>query len=181
MDHPSAIEKVLTATMSFGTGEESEYLLADDVVLLKVWDGSSRLLDLNGQSFGLPAVSTTLLEATLQVGPAAAADGVARRYGIPAEPVRADLQISCATSRGAGCRCAGEGIPAGPRTWPVCWTGPWPGPSTSPCEWSAQDSVQVWLLLGLAHVCLWLRGWARTVKLWAEGLRQGGRLGRSNP
>src|SRR5258707_11816374 len=51
----------------------SDFRLAPDVLFLKVWDGSSRLIDLGGKSFGLPAISTTLLEITLREGPDRAA------------------------------------------------------------------------------------------------------------
>src|SRR4051812_18749693 len=87
----TAIQLVMTADAPETDGTGADYRLSRDVVLVKAWDGSSRLIDLGGDSFGLPEVSTALLEGTLRGGPAVAAEEVARRYAVPADRVAADL------------------------------------------------------------------------------------------
>src|SRR5689334_12444589 len=69
----------------------ANFILCEGVVHFEVEDGTSRLLDLGGRFYGLSAVATQMLRATLDAGPEAAAQRLAREYGVPPERVRGDL------------------------------------------------------------------------------------------
>jgi hypothetical protein len=168
MQERNTIQQVLTATTVSAAGDGEGYRLAPDVLLLKVWDGSSRLIDLSGDSFGLPAISTTLLELTLRHGPDRAADEVARQYEVPCQRVRADFEPllrdlgrrRLLTRRGRAGR----------------WQGLLRGMSTRPVAYALRfslrsipsDTGKARVLLSLAFICLKLFGWARTVELWRD-------------
>jgi hypothetical protein len=169
MNQLPAIHQVLTAA----TSDAAEYRLAPSVLFLKVWDGSSRLLDLGGESFGLPTVSTTLLDVTLRDGPEAAVQEVARQCAIPVARVRADFEpfLQELGRRGLLTR-SGRGS-----RWRGCLGG-W---LASPVPYALRFLLHVipsWpgkarALLALAYVSLGLFGWARTVELWQRATADG--------
>jgi hypothetical protein len=69
----------------------SRHSLREGLVCLDVEDGTSRLLDLGNRFYGLSAVATRMLRATLTAGPGIAAERLANEYGIPPERIRNDL------------------------------------------------------------------------------------------
>ncbi len=73
------------------TGGATGYALADDVVLVNVEDGTSRLLDMEGRFYGLPATSTTMLNRILLDGPDEAAQAIAEQCGVALTRVKTDL------------------------------------------------------------------------------------------
>lgn len=161
----AAIQQVITANEA-AAGGTAEYRLSTDVVLVKAWDGSSRLIDLGGESFGLSAVGTTLLESTLADGPGAAAGRVARQYVVPADRVQADLDSflheldrrGLVARRGSATR--GRERLRAALTRPVVGVLRWSLRAICP------ESGKAGLLLAFASVCLRLFGWAGTVRLW---------------
>jgi hypothetical protein len=92
MSHASTPE--LTATILQGPASQAPvdtYRLNADVFLV-VQDGVARVLDFDrGRFYGLDAISTRMVMQTLDLGPEAAAAGIARRYGVDAARVRSDL------------------------------------------------------------------------------------------
>jgi hypothetical protein len=147
------------------------YSLADDVVLAIVDDGSSRLLDLGGHFFGLPAGSTELLVATLRHGPGPAAVQVARRTGAPLERVRADLAAFLADLQGRGLL-----VPAARSRRRGAVRRLVDGALAATLKGlrlGLRPFGRTWALLGLAYLSLRLFGWARTADLWERLARRG--------
>jgi hypothetical protein len=144
-------------------GSLGRMALAPHVILLEVLDGTSRLLDLSGQFYGMSPISTAMLTATLRDGPHEAVRRIAEEYDTPAERVRADLDrflrdlkerglvlpgAQARRGRSAADLLAGAALGSGRmirralRPWPTAWA---------------------WALLTLLRLCLWGLGWARTV------------------
>ena len=71
---------ISSPTPALGGGPE--YALAPDVALVVAPDGSGRILDLDGNSYAVPAPGGELLQVALERGPAAAVQQVADRVGI---------------------------------------------------------------------------------------------------
>ena len=69
----------------------ASFILCAGVVYIEAEDGTSRLLDLGNRFYGLSVVATRMLRATLDAGPEAAAEQLARVFGVPLERVRSDL------------------------------------------------------------------------------------------
>src|SRR5262245_21128532 len=93
MHKTTPIQQVLTSTIGTVNGPASEYGLAPHVVLAIVWDGSSRLIDVNGMCYGLPILSTALLAAILREGVDRAVSEIASRYAVPPKRVASDLDV----------------------------------------------------------------------------------------
>lgn len=164
METQTAISDVLTATDPAGNNDVA-YRLAPDVVLLKVWDGSSRLLDLTGQFFGLPAESTELLVLALRSGDSAAATEVARRHGIPLERVREDLRSFLHNLLGRRLI-----VPHRERSLKARITTRWKTRLLGGCIRATLRSIrserrQVRILLTLAHLACRQLGWAGAVEV----------------
>lgn len=70
MNSPPAINRVLTCDDSCGTSRD--YILRPDVLCVEVWDGTSRVIDFGGESFGLNVTATRMLTTTLTLGSTAA-------------------------------------------------------------------------------------------------------------
>src|SRR5688500_13541787 len=76
-----------------GTGTEAgEYVLAPDVLLLLVQDGTARLLDMDGCFYALSAIGATMLQETLQHDTTTAAQRIATHYGVQAQRVQGDIE-----------------------------------------------------------------------------------------
>lgn len=86
----------MTTTIPIQTQERArvkpEYVLAPDVILLPVQDGTARLLDLRGNFYTVSAIGAQMLNATLERGVAAAAQQIAVQYGVESHSVQTDLE-----------------------------------------------------------------------------------------
>ena len=164
---PSAIVDIKTAMSQTSLPPNQRFRLAPDVLMLLVEDGSSRLLDLGGQFFGLPAVSTKLLKKTLEAGPDRAARDVSAAYGIPPEQVAADLARFLAQMTKCGLlvkdqkRRGLRNFLFGPLAWILVLV-------LYLVMRLPFFACRVWLLLLLANVSFRIFGWARTVSLWSR-------------
>jgi hypothetical protein len=166
MTQVSAITAVWHPEPGEGAGQGGRYALAPDVVLVIVEDATSRLLDMGGRFYGMPALSTAMLTGALRDGSDEAARRLADEYGVPTERVRADLDrfLGDLAVRGlviapgarvcrslrAGDLAAGAVLLAARaarralRPWPTAWA---------------------WALVTLARLSLRALGWARTVTI----------------
>jgi hypothetical protein len=166
----SAISNVLTAH-SPDSAADTKPVLAPDVLLVLVEDGSSRLLDLDGQFFGLAAVSTLLLETALRQGTRQAARKVAEVYGVPLSRVEADLAgfLADLSKRGLlappGRRRGLRNLFRSFQAWSLLIALRLLLAAPLPFAW------RVWLLLLFANFSLRVFGWARTVAAWRRHQR----------
>src|SRR5437879_4130090 len=69
----------------------SDYVLAPDVVLVQVEDGTVRLLDMAGEFYALPAIGAEMLQGVLEQGLARTVADLATLYDADPEQVQADL------------------------------------------------------------------------------------------
>jgi hypothetical protein len=168
MDHQATIRSVLTGDDRVVEPAGNDYRLAPDVLFLKVWDGSSRLIDLGGKSFGLPAISTTLLEITLREGADRAAHEVAGQSLVPVERVRADLEPFLDNLDRLGLLARRNRVDRRTKRRGGTTSRPMARVLRFAVQTVPGDMGKAWVLLGLATVCLRLIGWARTVDLWRE-------------
>jgi Transglutaminase-like superfamily len=167
MNKTTAIREVLTASLATD-GEAGEYQLAPDAVLAIVWDGSSRLIDVGGNCYGLPAVSTLMLASTLREGVDGAVARVALLCAVRPERVRADLTVFLAN-------LARQGLLTRPthRGNRLNWLHRlkvWPFAAVMKrlLRESPSDVLPARALLIGAYACLKALGWAQTIKLWQE-------------
>ena len=171
MNQQTTIQLIAESDATVGLRGGHAYRLAPDVLFLKAWDGSARLIDLGGDSYGLPEVSTTLLELTLREGPDAAAVAVARRSRVPVERVRADLESFLGDIHRRGLLAR--------RGNPVPRRGTLRGAVARPLAWAIRlalrsplsDGGKARAALGVIHVGLQLVGWPATVELCREASR----------
>jgi hypothetical protein len=166
MNRTTPIRQVLTATDAATGGASVEYRLATDVALVIAWDGSSRLIDLNGACFGLPETSTELLTLTVQRGVEVAVREVAAQHAVPPERVRADLEafLGDLVGRGLLTRPAGAGGRAGLGHRATAWA--LAGTLRLVLGVVASDAGRAAALLALSWIALRLLGWARTIEVW---------------
>src|SRR5215471_342899 len=89
-------QAMITTVVSAETAamqERTDYVLAPDVILLLVKDGTARLLDLWGNFYAISATGATMLFETLRQGTVAAAHKIAVQYNVDIYQVRRDLQV----------------------------------------------------------------------------------------
>jgi hypothetical protein len=140
------------------------YVLAPDVILVPVPDGSVRLLDMGGSFYAVPAVGAEMLQETLGGGTGSAARRVAERYGVDVRQVRADQDAFLRDLRKKGLiRPARMGRQRRPGM-------ALPHLTLAPALWLASRAgrghLRTWLLLALSRLSFLLFGWARTLAVW---------------
>jgi Transglutaminase-like superfamily len=170
MPEPNAIRRVVTATTEATFGAAVELCLGADVALVVVWDGSGRLIDLCGDCYGLPLVSTKLLEIALRRGTKAAANQLAIESTVPNERAKADADsfLGGLLRRGllvrADKRVSRTGLTSRLKARALA------GVLRFVLRAFRSDSGRAGALLATAYACLKLLGWARTVELWQSVL-----------
>jgi hypothetical protein len=147
-------------------GTKSEYVLAPDVVLVQVEDGTARVLNMGGGFYALPAIGAQMLQGVLEKGAAATIEDLARQYKISADQVQTDLHSVLHQLEQRGLLHKG---PARRRSRAS-------GPATIliPCLRLIRQlpcRVQAGVLLVLAYLSFALFGWARTVAVWQRCVR----------
>ncbi len=149
------------------TGREPGYVLAPDVILVTVEDGSARLLDMAGSFHAVPEVGARMLKETLAHGPDAAAAHIAQDYGVVPRQVRDDLAVflrdledkglvCSARSRGSR-RRRGFGLASLVLT-----------PALRALHRVRSSKTKSRALLALARFSFALFGWTRTIAVWQE-------------
>jgi hypothetical protein len=147
-----------------GGASRPDAVLGPDVVLVRLEDGSARLLDMAGGFYALSAVGARMLRGVLERGTAATVQDLALEYEVGPERVRSDL----------------EGLLAELRRQRLLHTGPARRPGgaaphllLAPCLGLVRRLPRLrWraaALLALAYLSLALLGWARTVAAWRHG------------
>lgn len=144
------------------------FTLCDGVIYVDVEDGTSRLLDLGNRFHGLSGVAARMLRTTLDVGPDAAVERLAREYGVPPERVRDDLvTLLVRLERMRLVRRTSDGHNAIWTTRSAIRT------AVVPIIWGTRllpgRRLKAWLLLALAWLNCRLLGWAHTVGAWRIG------------
>jgi Transglutaminase-like superfamily/Coenzyme PQQ synthesis protein D (PqqD) len=144
------------------------FALREGVVYIEVEDGTSRLLDLGNRFYGLSAVATRMLRATLDAGPDAAAERLAREYGVSLERVRGDLATFLVDlERKQLIRRTGDRRIAARAGRAVTCA------AVVSMLWGARlvpgQRGKAWLLLALAWLNCRLLGWTHTVEAWRTG------------
>jgi hypothetical protein len=178
MGKTTSVQQVVTATDAAASGAQAEYGLAADVALVIVWNGSSRLIDLNGECYGLPEMSTKLLAIALQRGVDAAVREIALQYAVAAERVRADLEafLGDLHQRGLLTRSGQKGSRAGLCCRAAAWA--LAGMFRFVLRFFGSDTNRAAVLLALSCITLKLLGWTKTIEVWQR--TQVGRLQRAS-
>ncbi len=86
------IRIVLTPPTPNAGALAGDYVLAPDVVLVLLDDGTSRLLDLAGSFYALSATATAMLSETLHAGEHGAAERIAARFRVASSAVADDIR-----------------------------------------------------------------------------------------
>jgi hypothetical protein len=140
-------------------------VLGPDVLLVRVVDGTSRLLDLSGRFLGLAPGTTSLLCDAMESGREAAARTMAAATGVATERIGDDLDTLISTLQHAGFLDGDRNASRrGGRT---------PGRQSGAflrrlLAAAGRSTWGIRLLLGLAWVSFRALGWPRTVALWGS-------------
>ncbi len=162
------IETVISAETVVRGASQPEYVLAPDVVLALVRDGTGRLLDLGGCFYALSATAAAMLHEALRDDPVRAASRLAARYQVQEEQVRGDLrQLLKDLERKGLIRRRGQ-VPRGSKGR-RCLASMFLRPALS-CIHALPVSVRgkVKALLGLAYLSLRLFGLPPTIAAWQQ-------------
>jgi hypothetical protein len=146
----------------------ASFILCAGVVYIEAEDGTSRLVDLGNRFYGLSVVATRMFRATLDAGPEAAAEQLARVFGVPLERVRSDLTtFLVGLERKRLIRRTSDRRIAARASRSVTWA------AVVPMLWGARlvpgQRGKAWLLLAFAWLNCRLLGWAYTVEAWRTG------------
>ena len=146
----------------------ASFTLCEGVVSLEVEDGTLRLLDLGHRFYGLSVVATQMLRATLDAGPDAAAEQLAREYGVPHGRIRSDLTtFLVGLERKRLIRRTSDRRIAAQASRSVTWA------TVVLLLWGVRlipgQRGKAWFLLTFAWLNCRLLGWARTVEAWRTG------------
>jgi hypothetical protein len=159
---------VITAILSPRKDLEGDtgHVLAPDVLLLLLRDGTARLLNMAGRFYALPAVGAAMLRDTLQWGASAAAQRTAAEYGVEVRRVQADLDAflhDLEKQRLIARPLSGQPTRRAGRVWPALLLGP----ALRFTYWRHRThESRAGALLKLARLSFRLFGWARTLALW---------------
>jgi hypothetical protein len=151
---------------------KSDYLLAPDVIFLRIQDGSARLLDLGGNFYTISQTGAQMLNETLKVGTATAAVRIATEYHAELSHVQNDLyaflhdleekRLISHTQRSRGAFQSKNILPLFVLV-PLLRC-------ISVCPVSLERKT--WALLTLAFVSIRLFGWPKTIASWRYYLEQ---------
>jgi transglutaminase superfamily protein/coenzyme PQQ synthesis protein D (PqqD) len=141
------------------------YRLADDVLFIRLEDGSARLMDLSGDVYVLSETAARMLTGCLSGDPEATWARLATEHGVPTESVHADAKGLLSDLVRAGVVLP-RGISA-------------PRNRRAPLAAVLAASLRLCLrrrsaggLVTLAHVSTHVLGWAQTVRVWMKVVEQ---------
>jgi hypothetical protein len=160
---------MITAVVSAETAavqERTDYVLAPDVILLLVKDGTARLLDLGGNFYAISATGATMLFETLRQGTVAAAHKIAVQYNVDIHQVRRDLQVFLEGLEHERLLHRPGTPPA--RHRPQSITSSLALLPVLCCihTWMPSVKARAWALLMLAYISIRVFGWPRTLRVW---------------
>jgi len=151
---------------------KSEYLLAPDVILLLVQDGSARLLDLGGNFYAISQTGATMLHETLKAGITSAAVRIATEYDAELSHVQNDLHAflydleekqlihhSQQTRHAFKRKAILPSLLLMPLLYCIY-------------NWTAPMKRRTWALLTLAHISIRMFGWPSTIIVWQRYLHK---------
>lgn len=152
--------------------EQPQYVLALDVILVPVQDGTARLLDMSGRFYAVSALGARMLQDTLAQGTAAAVRSIAAQYRVDTTQVQRDVDTFLHELAKARLIChplrRGRGRQASSIVTSLLLLPTLRG--IYRCTPSLRS--RAWALLTLARLALPLFGWARTVAVWQQFHRQ---------
>lgn len=160
------IETIISAETVIRGASQAEYVLAPDVVLALVRDGTGRLLDLGGCFYALSATAAAMLHEVLRDDPTSAASRLAARYRVQEQQIRGDLRqlLKDLERKGLIRRCGqGRGVDKCRRLLASLFLGP------ALCcihAWPASVRGKAKALLGIAYLSLRLFGLPPTIAAW---------------
>lgn len=170
----------MTAIISFHRQDmilaEPEYVLAPDVILLPVQDGTLRIFDLSGHFFAVPAVGAQMLRTVLEKGVVAAVHQIATQYRVNPHQVRTDVETfmqDLQKQRLVYHRYTRRSQPQIETVLPyllffpvLCFV--------KRCLGNTQAAA--WMLLVLARLSFSLCGWTQTLRVWQRCFQPTGKL-----
>lgn len=171
------IRTVLTSSQ-YPIGPGSWYRLAPEALLVMVEDGSARIVDLDGAVAALDRTATTMVEAALRLGEAAAVAELASAFDVEPRRLTTDLHavLGDLVAQGA-LRADTYGLPRHARRTRrrvasalgalAMWRGG-----------GRVRGLQAWYVLTIAHFSLRLVGWSCTLDAWSARGRPGSHNGR---
>jgi hypothetical protein len=143
----------------------AEHVLPPDVILLKVADGSARLLDMAGSFHAVSEVGARMLQETLAHGVDTAATRIAADYGVDRQRVRDDIAVFLRALEKQRLICSRRNVRRGGK----------PGPArlvllpllraAHRCKGTA---ARARMLLIIARLSFGLLGWTRAIAIWKE-------------
>ncbi len=148
------------------TSPAGEYVLAEDVILLPVEDGTARLLDLSGEIYSLPGTGAALLQGVLERGVHAAVGEVADQYKADPKQVRADCDAMLRDFENKGMVYRRDKRPVKHRIRrPLAWLLM---AMVLPLVKGGVLSLRsrAWMMLAVARVSLALLRWTPTLEAW---------------
>lgn len=160
------IRAIMSSDSLGGPGAVGEYILAPEVILLLVHDGTARLLDMDGRFYAVSAVGCEILEGSLTRGTAVAVSRVAAHYG--EDTARVHQDAAAFLDRLEMCRLIRRRTPYGRGRRPSDFAPfLFLAPALRFVEHHVHSlSAKAWGLLALARGSFALFGWARTLAAW---------------
>jgi hypothetical protein len=168
-DNDTMINAIIRNETGYEQPAEVNYLLAPDVVLLLIQDGTARLLDIDGDFYTISHTGAFMLQETLREGIVAAEHTIAEKYGVEVTHIHDDLQkfLHDLERKGLICRpkktLSAQIYKASRGTIPFIILLP-----LLRCVqiWPASVKTKAWILLTLAYFSIRFFGWPRTVEVW---------------
>lgn len=149
---------------------QNNYRLAPHVILLRIQDGSARLLDLGGNFYALSETGAQMLNETLQMGTTTTAIHIATEYHAELSHVQNDLDLFLRNLEKKGLIThtqRSRGASQNTKFFPSLVLLPLLR-SILACPFSLEKKT--WALLALASVAVRVFGWPETVASWRRAL-----------
>jgi Transglutaminase-like superfamily/Coenzyme PQQ synthesis protein D (PqqD) len=165
------IQAILSSERPGPGTEAGEYVLAPDVLLLLIQDGTARLLDMDGCFYALSASGATMLQETLQHDTMTAAQRIATHYGVPAQHVQGDIEPFLSALERRHLIHHREAR----RTYKTTSTLPFLALAAARRVMHGNGGSlrsKAWILLTVARLSFDLFGWAHTIAAWQRYFRQ---------
>jgi hypothetical protein len=162
------IDTIISAETAIGGVSQPGYVLAPDVILVLVRDGTGRLLDLGGSFYALAATAATMLHEALREDPLRAAARLAARYKVQEQQIWGDLRRFLNELERKGLiRHRGLGLRLSKRRWLLASLAVRPI-LRGIHAWPGSVRVKAKVLLGLAYLSLRLLGLSGTIAAWRQ-------------
>ena len=148
--------------------DQSQCVLAPDVIVISAQDGTARLLDMSGRSYAVSAIGARMLQGTLGQGTAATVHSIAARYRVDTTQVHSDL-AAFLRALGKACLICRLRTRWRIRQASLVMTSLFLLPALRGIYLCAHSlTSRAWALLTLARLALPLFGWVRTVAAWQQ-------------